>query len=145
MASGLRLGSVQPNTVAGAAEFQRFLLGYPELVVQDIRQELVDGADLMVEAIKERAPASTLEPHPGALRESVHREDGGHDLSVVIVEDAADAQGRPYAAYVEFGHKGPGGVQVAGRKHFWPVIKEGRRQLLSHIRRRMNERAKGGA
>lgn len=142
MASGpIRLGGVAAGSVQGAAAFQAFLRGYPLAVIADIREELNAGGDQLVEAIKSAAPVSDLEGHPGELRDSVHRVEGRHDLSILVVEDAADAKGHPYPAHVEYGHKTKAGGHVAAVPHFWPAVVESKRNIISAMRRRMKARA----
>ena len=146
MASGpVRIGGVAPGSIAGAAEFQAFLRGYPQQVIDDTRAELQKGADELVADIQARAPVSELEGHPGELRESVHKEDGRHDLSVVVVEDAGEAEGRGYSRFVEFGHKKKDGGYVAEVPHFWPAVRENRRKIIAAIRAGMRRRAAGGS
>ena len=118
--------------------------GYPNAVISDTRAELDRGADQMVDAIKAAAPVSELEAHPGDLRESVHKENGRHDLSILVVEDARDAKGDVYPAHVEYGHKTKSGGHVAAQPHFWPAVKAGRRKIISGIRRAMQARATAG-
>ena len=145
MANGpIRVGGVTAGSIQGAAEFQAFLRGYPQRVIDDTRAELERGADTMVDAIKASAPVSELETHPGELRDSVHKIDGRHDLSILVVEDAKDAKGNAYPAHVEYGHKTKNGGHVAAQPHFWPAVRDGRRKLIASIRRAMRARATAG-
>ena len=141
MASGIRIGGAAPGSVAGAAEFQAFLRGYPQKVISDTRQLLDEGADELVEAIQERAPVSELEAHPGDLKASVHKVDGRHDLSVLVVEDAKDAKGEAYPAHVEYGHRTKDGGHVAPIPHFWPAVRANRGALTRAIARAFRRRA----
>lgn len=97
-----RIGGLRPGAIAGAAEFQQMLRDYPAGVVQDCRAALEETADDLVNVIKDAAPVSPLEKHPGELKDSVHKENGGHDLSILVVEDARDEKGEPYPAHVEY-------------------------------------------
>ena len=146
MASGpVRVGGVAPGSIAGAAEFQALLRSYPQGVIDDTRAELERGAEQLVAAIQERAPVSDLEAHPGELRDSVHKEDGRHDLSVVVIEDAKDKDGHAYPGHVEYGHKAKDGRHVAAIPHFWPAVRDGRRKIISGIAAGMRRRAKAGS
>ena len=143
MASGaVRIGGVAPGSIAGAAEFQAFLRSYPQGVIEDTRAELDRGADQLVAAVQERAPVSDLEARPGELRDSVHKEEGRHDLSVVVVEDAKDREGHAYPGHVEYGHKAKDGRHIAAIPHFWPAVREGRRKIRAGIAAGMRRRAK---
>lgn len=143
MAKAVRIGGVAPGSISGAEAFQEFLRGYPDQVISDTREALNEGADAMVQAIQARTPVSELETHPGELRDSVHKENGRHDLSVVVVEDAKDAKGHAYPAHVEYGHKDKGGGHVPPVPHFWPAVREEKRKVTSRIRKVMRDRAKG--
>lgn len=68
MASGVRIGGVAPGSVAGAAEFQRFLRDYPQRVIADTRQLLDEGGDELIAAIQERAPVLNLRRTPATSR-----------------------------------------------------------------------------
>ena len=145
MARAVRVGGVAAGSIAGAEEFQRLLKTFPQQVVVDTRQALNDGAAQVVSDIRAVAPVSTLEGRPGELRDSVHQEDGRHDLSVLVVEDARDAKGHAYPAHVEFGHKTPAGGHVPAQPHFWPAVRAGRRAIISKIRSSMRRAARGSA
>lgn len=144
MANGpVRIGGVAPGSIAGAEAFQALLRSYPQQVIADCRQALDEGADTMVEAIQAAAPVSDLEGRPGELRESVHKEAGRHDLSVLVVEDAKDEQGRAYPAHVEYGHKTPDGGHVPPVPHFWAAVRANKRKIAARMRKAMRDRAKG--
>ena len=143
MASAIRIGGVAGGSVAGAAAYQKRLADMPQKIIADTRAALDTGADQLVERIAHIAPVSELEAHPGELRASVHKEDGRHDLSVRVVEDAKDAHGRGYAAHVEYGHKTPDGSHVAAVPHFWPSVRVGKQRLIADIRAAIRKAAKG--
>ena len=142
MASPVRVGGVAPGSIAGAAVFQEFLRGYPQKVIDDTRQVLDAGADDLVDAIKARTPVDAMEAHPGALRDSVRKENGRHDLSIVVIEDGADTKGRPIAAHVEYGHKTESVGHAAAVPHFWPAVRESKRKIIARIRSGMRKAAK---
>lgn len=143
MAGPVRIGGVTPGSVAGAAEWQKLLDSFPREVIDSSRRALEAGAERMVETIKAHAPVSELEAHPGELRDSVHKEDGRHDLSVLVVEDAGEAEGRGYSRFVEFGHRAQGGGHVAPHPHFWPAVRGERGKIRNQIAADMRRAAKG--
>lgn len=108
----------------------------PQVAQERMRVAVNESADELVDAIRNAAPSSVLEPHPGALKASVHKEDGLHDLAVVVVADARDEHGNPYAAHVEFGHRMPGSsVHVPAHPFFYPTLA----RLKGRISRRMQQ------
>ena len=145
MASRIRIGGVAPGTVGGIQQFLEKLATIPDGLVASINADLNAGADELVGRIQEIAPVDAMEAHPGELRDSVHKEAGRHDLSVLVVEDAKDAKGRGYAPHVEYGHKTPNGKHVAAKPHFWPSVRVSKRQIRSRISRSVSRAVKAAA
>jgi hypothetical protein len=148
MASSIRIGGVAAGTVQGLQGFLDRIAAIPEGLVQDIHRDLSDGADELVDDIRPLvpvSPVSDLETHPGQLRDSVHREDGRHGLSVLVVEDARDAKGNFIGPHVEYGHKDKGGGHVAALPHFNPAVRVFKPKLRARIGRSLSKRIKGTA
>lgn len=114
----------------------------PPAVVQVARPGVERAGDRLVKRIKSIAPVSDLEPNPGELRDSVHRERGDHDLAVVVVEDARDDKGRFIPKHVEHGHKAADGTHVPPVPHFWPSYRVEKRAMRSQVGRAMTRAAK---
>lgn len=142
MASAIRIGGVAAGSVQGLQGFLNKIAALPEGLVADLHGDLSNGADDLVERIQQITPVSELEAHPGELRESVHKEDGRHDLSVLVVEDAKDAKGRGYAPHVEYGHKTPDGGHVAAEPHFWPAVRVTKQSLRARMSRSLSKRVR---
>ena len=143
--SAIRIGGVAAGSVQGLQAYQDRLLALPNGLVAAIHADLNAGADELVGRIQEIAPVDALEAHPGELRDSVHKEDGRHDLSVLVVEDAKDAKGHGYAPHVEYGHKTPNGKHVAAKPHFWPAVRVAKKQIRSRISRSVSKAVKAAA
>lgn len=127
------------RNVRGLAGWLALLEQIPEDVKVAMEAALDESADELSEAIKRVAPVSELDPHPGALRDSIHVEKGRHDLQRYVVIDAADAKGNFYAAHVEFGYRTKNGQHVPGRPFAFPT-----RNLLSRsFNKRINNALRG--
>jgi len=96
--------------------------------------QLEKEADDLVAAIKRNVPVSQ-DSDPGTLRDSVRWEQHaeGKELSVTVIEDAKDGQGKGFAPFVEFGHHKKTGQYVPAQPHFFPTY----RARKKGIRRRM--------
>lgn len=75
----------------GFANADQFFDRFGEEVVAKVQEAIDSGADEVVSLAQALAPVRT-----GALRDSIHKEEGG-PLSVTVIADA------PYAIYVEYG------------------------------------------
>lgn len=106
-------------------------------------QVLNNGADRIVDTLHEVLPINDLDPHPGALRESAHKEDGAHDLSVKVVVDAVDENGEFFAKHVEHGHKTKGGTHVAAKPAFYPTVANEKKRIRAEARSAIRDLAKG--
>jgi hypothetical protein len=147
-----------PGSMKGLDKYLAKLDRLREVTLAPLREALNDGADQLVADMKAICPTSDLEPHPGALREAIHKQDGGTPLSVAIVDNAKDLKGDYYAAHVEFGHYAgarPKGVshkrgddQSGGRKHvaakpfFFPSFHRARKKFRAKISRAMTKGVK---
>lgn len=84
-------------------------------VIRPIAEQSLDvGTDDLVGALQRAAPLDNGEhdPHPGALKASVHKYAAG-PLIFRIIADARDRAGRMYGRWVEFGHG------AAGPRPWW--------------------------
>ncbi len=133
MSKLIRVGGAAPNSVLGLPEVLALFEDLPDRILELTNAALSEGADDLVSLIKAAAPVSELEAHPGELRDSVHREQGRHELQVRVVEDAGLSRGDPYAAHVEYGHKAKDGSHVAAIPHFWPSVRVARKKLQQRI------------
>jgi hypothetical protein len=128
--------------IKGLDALQQMLAKIPGAVVDQLQPELEASADIMVDLVKSIAPVSDLSPDPGSLRDSVRREPGSHDLADVVVEDGADAEGKPIAAHVEQGHKAKNGTQVPAVPHFWPAYRVTKKRMRSRASRALTKAVK---
>lgn len=151
MASSVTIGG-HGTRVKGLDKLLRRLKKLPELAKAELAKGLDASADDLVTNIKAIAPVSDLEPHPGALKASVHKTAGRHELSRFVIVDAKDAKGRGYAPHVEFGHmvgKRPSGdgvrkrgkitgdtrAHVRAEPFFYPAIKRRKPAIRSRMSR----------
>jgi hypothetical protein len=131
--------------VEGLVELQRRIAAIPQAVTDAAKLALEKGADEMVAKVKSIAPvAPEFESQPGQLRDSVHREPGRHELAVVVVEDARDAEGHLYPGHVEYGHKAADGSHVAAKPHFWPAYQLTKKKRNARINRAIKAGIKAG-
>lgn len=128
--------------VQGAESVQRMFAALPQALVDELRPEINAAADEFIARYKEVAPVSELEPHPGALRDSAHKEPGRTELSIAVVVDAKDTKGRFFPAHAEYGHKAADGSHVAGVPAFWPVYAVLRKKTRSRFSRAVNKAVK---
>lgn len=138
MAKGgiLHVSQTRFRGINGVLSLQRKIAALPDAIVAEVKPALEDGADHFVERLKETLPESTdLDPHPGALRESAHREQGPTELSVRVVVDAKDEHGDPFGAHVEYGHMAADGTHVEALPAFWPTYQVEKRVIRSRIQR----------
>lgn len=88
---------------------RRILELYGEKAAEAARQALRENAETLVAAARELVPVEKgfyrgrqhKLKHPGRLRDSIHVEDGKKD-SVLVVADAKDDKGYPYAPIIEY-------------------------------------------
>lgn len=131
--------------IEGLAALQKRVAAIPDAVAKAMRPALEKGADEMVAKAKSIAPvAPEFEGSAGRLRDSIHREQGRHDLAVVVVEDARDAEGKLYPGHVEYGHKAPDGSHVAAKPHFWPAYQLTKKRRNARLNRAMQAGIKAG-
>lgn len=133
--------------VQGAAEVEAMLAAIPETLSGPVQAALDQGAADIVSTFKAAAPvAPEFERHPGQLRDSAHVErDNGRALSVTVVVDARDEEGRPYPAHVEYGHRTTAGTHVAARPAFWPAVRVNRRKIKNSLARAVRRGVKAVA
>jgi HK97 gp10 family phage protein len=118
--------------------------------VRAAAKKMVDkNADMLVSQMRAIAPVDADGDHPGRLRDSIHKEEGRlGDVSAVVVVDAKDEQGRPYAARVELGHAAADGSQVPAEPFFYTTVRVNRkrikRSIASAISRAVKAEANGG-
>ena len=96
----------------------------PKTVREAAQGQLEKEADDLVAAMKRAAPVSG-DDQPGQFRDAIHWEPNarGAELSVTVIADPKDEQGRGYAPKVEFGHRTPDGQHVPAsppRRHQAP-------------------------
>jgi HK97 gp10 family phage protein len=93
------------------------------------------SADELVAQMKAIAPRDK-----GNLRDSVRKEEGRlGDVSAVVLADAKDERGRPYAARVELGHMAPDGSQVPAEPFFYPVVRVNRARIKRRLARAISK------
>lgn len=98
----------------------------------------------MVAAMKRAAPVGGADdPHPGALRDSIHAyANPNRPLSFVILADAKDADGKFVGSNIEAGHRTPEGKHVAGRPSFFPTYRARKKPMRRRIAAASNKAAK---
>lgn len=125
------------------AKIQDKLARLPDVVVAQVRQALSEGCDGLVEEMKAIAPASELEPHPGALKDAIKKETGRHTLSFDVTCNPVGVDGQLYGAHVEFGHVlkgGEGNHLAASAKHvpaepfFFPAFRHKSKEIKRRVR-----------
>lgn len=103
-------------------------------VAAALKEEADREADQFVDALKSVAPvAPEFERHPGEMRDSIHKEAGRSEISAKVVVDAKDANGRYYAAHVEFGHKFKDGSHAHAKPFFFPVYRLAKPKLKKQM------------
>lgn len=97
------------------------------------------SADELVAQMKAIAPVSQ-DKNPGELRDSVRKEEGRlGDVSAVVLADAKDDKGRPYAARVELGHMARDGSHVPAEPFFYPVVRVNRARIKRRLARAISK------
>lgn len=109
---------------------------------QEMASAIDKSADEFLSIVQPIIPVSDLDATPGALRDSVHKEDGAHALAKIVVADAKDSKGREYGAHAELGHRTPGGGHVEGFHVWYPTFRLLRKRLLGRIKRGQTAAAK---
>lgn len=123
------------RSINGVVGLQKKLAAIPDEVTARIKPALEKGADELVALLKQTAPVSDLEDRPGQMRDSARREPGDHELSVRVLVDAKDDQGREYPKHVEAGHKAKDGSHVAAKPFFWPSYNVKKKSIRSKVQR----------
>lgn len=104
------------------------------------------NAALLVREMKAIAPVSMDGDHPGRLRDSIHAEEGRlGDVSAVVIADAKDEKGRPYAPPVELGHAAEDGSQVPAEPFFYTTVRRRRKRIKRSIAGAISKAIKGEA
>jgi len=122
----------------------------PSRVRAAMKRSVDRNADSLVSQMRAIAPVSADGDHPGRLRDSIRKEEGRlGDVSAVVLVDAKDENGKPYAAHVELGHAAVDGSQVPAEPFFYPVVRINRkkikRSIASAVSRAVKADAKGAA
>lgn len=115
-----------------------------------IGRAVEESAVEMARAIKAAAPVSSMDPHPGALKNSVRVVPGRTPFFAQIVADAKDAKGKEYGAHLEYGHRTryrykSGANHVPAQPFFWPAYRLVRKRVFGRIKRAINSAAKTAA
>lgn len=131
--------------IEGLARTQTLIAALPDAIVAELHQVFDEGADRIVSTLKQVLPISDLDPHPGALRASAHKEPGPTKLAVKVVVDARDARGRFYAKHVEHGHKAKDGSHVAAKPAFYPTVRLEKKRIRREAYAAVNRAAKRAA
>lgn len=120
---------------------RRRLKAIPAAVKSQIRDALDKSADEMVATMKRLAPVDE-----GALRESIRKEPGDHDLSVKVTaggpmttKEVRKGSGAEYdyALGVEFGTS-----DTAAQPFFWPSYRLGRKRVKARSKRAVTKAVK---
>jgi len=117
----------------------------PENARKRLAEALDKSADDLVQNMKAIAPvAPKVAPGrpAGELREHIHKAPGRHELSVDVISDAQDAEGRGYAAHVEFGHKFSHGGHAPPEPSFFPSIRRRKASIRSRLSRATSQAIK---
>ena len=131
-------------SVEGMAAFRARLAAVSAAARGEMAAAIEEGADEFVAAARTACPTdSTLEAHPGELRESIHKKEGAHELQVRVVADAKDEKGHYYGAHVELGHRTPDGGAVPAKPFFYPSWRLVKPKVRARIARAIRSAAKG--
>lgn len=119
-----------------------FLKRLPAVMKAEVQAQGDIEVKNLAEAIARAAPVSDLDPHPGALRESVEGvRDTRQELKWRVNVTARDAKGRFIAKHVEFGHMAKDGTHVPAVPFAYPTA----RAAASGIKRRLSAAGRRGA
>jgi hypothetical protein len=131
--------------VKGLARTQTLIAALPDEIVAGLAAVFNNGADRIVSRLKEVLPLSDLDKHPGALRESAHKEAGPTDIGAKVTVDAKDERGRYYAKHVEHGHKARDGSHVAAKPAFYPTVRLEKARIRREARAALTDAARRAA
>lgn len=90
-------------------------------------------AQALAEAVRRAAPVDETAKNPGALRDSVHVEDGRHELNKVVVVDGKDEHGHVIAKHVETGHRSADGSHVSAHPFAGPTARARKRPMRRRL------------
>jgi hypothetical protein len=122
------------RTLDGLPRLEKILAAMPDTLKANVKESLRKSADAFVERLHQVLPISEMDTHPGALRDSAHREDGPSSVGSTVIVDAKDHNGESYAKHVEFGHKTKTGKHVAAKPAFYPALRLMKKQIVADVR-----------
>lgn len=107
----------------------------PQAVQDAVGVQLKTEVDGLVEAMQRAAPVGGAgDPHPGALRDSIHSyPTPGRPLSYRIIADARDEKGQLVGAHIEFGHIAANGVHVPAKASFFPTYRARKKPMRRRL------------
>ena len=145
MASSVRAFNAKFANVQGASELSRYLAALPDRVKAPIQAAIDETADEFVAQAKAIAPvAPDFEVHPGQLRDSIHKEANGREMSATVLADARDEKGRQYPAHVEYGHTDErSGAHVPAEPFFWPTYRVTKKRARARVAKALRQVVKG--
>ena len=116
--------------VEGLERLKRRLARLPAKMKAQVKPAIHQGADELVAMQKRLAPVGKGDPKNGIrLRDSIHKEDGPHELAVVVIAD--DPVGKfNNARLQEFGT-----TDTPAQPYFYPPYRALRRRIRGRITR----------
>lgn len=119
----------------GKSRLLERLKAIPSEVKSAVAKQLKTEVDDMVAAMRRAAPVGGPDdPHPGALRDSIHSyPTPDRPLSYRIIADARDERGHFVGAHIEFGHMAKDGSHVPARPSFWPTYRARKKAMRRRL------------
>ncbi len=121
--------------VEGLGETERFFEELAAKVRAELFPQIEAAAEDFANVARAVAPVSPLEKNAGDLKAGIRTRPGNKEGQVMIVNDAQDAEGRYYAAHVEFGHKSRNGAHVPAHPSFFPAWRLTRPKIYARLSR----------
>lgn len=117
------------NRLAGQDQFEAYLRAAKAAAQAEARRACQTSAVDLAAKVKAAVPRG--DPRRGHIQDSVTVYQKDPDTWAVKVGDEA----RPYAAFLEFGHRDSGGGRVAPLKFFFPSVKVINKRHRAKLRR----------
>lgn len=129
------------SRVEGLARLKARWGKIPARLKTEVRPALEKSADELVGFQKRLVAVGGVDDeHAGRLRDSIHKEDGRHELSVAVIAGGAATKvdGYNYAFANEFGTQ-----KVAAQPFFFPPYRSSKKRFAGRITRAMKKAIKG--
>lgn len=117
------------NRFKGQDQFETYLRQAKAAAQAEARRACQTSAEELAARVKRAVPKG--DPRHGHIQDAVEVYQKDSDTWAVKVGDSA----RPYAAFLEFGHRDPGGGRVAPLKFFFPSVKVINKRHRAKLRR----------